>query len=220
LLDARTELRSGERRFVRGPRYFALPGRLRGAAGHAFAEYVARLSPTDRPHHKGFEIVDMAFRVAGTGSLGAFRVAVLTLGKGLPNGCWIFDMKQQGAPSGAGFGRGTHERGANRVVAGMHACLAEPPRLAANARLGKMSLLVRRLTPQEDKLDLSHLGSGELGEVADYLGALAGRAHRRGAQGRPAVWPAAERRRLVLQALELAGLHEACYLAYCRLAAD
>ena len=50
--------------------------------------------------------------------------------------------------------------------------------------------LVRRLTPQEDKLSLARLKAEELAGLAAYLGALLGVAHRRGGSSAFAAWTA------------------------------
>jgi hypothetical protein len=78
------------------------------------------------------------------------------------------------------------------------------------------SMFVRRLSPQEDKIDLGRLSTSDLGPLARDLGALLGAAHRRGAKRVPRqAWTAKERARLLARAVGLAGLHEALYLAYC-----
>jgi hypothetical protein len=79
-------------------------------------------------------------------------------------------------------------------------------------------MFVRRLAPQEDKLDWTTLREGDLEPLARHLGALLGAAHRRGAEripGKP--WNDAERARVLGNAISLAGIHEAMYLAYCEL---
>src|SRR5204862_6129169 len=100
-----------------------------------------------------FEIVDAAFRIAGTGSLGGLRIAVLTRGKGDPEGGWLFDMKEEAAPSLAMSGDSAVTSG-ERVVTGTRACLRRPPRMIGSSQIGTTPLFVRRLLPQEDKLDL------------------------------------------------------------------
>jgi hypothetical protein len=83
-------------------------------------------------------------------------------------------------------------------------------------RLRGESMFVRRLMPQEDKLDLAKLAHDELEPLARHLGALMGAAHRRGAKRPPRKpWRAGDQARLLAQAIALAGAHEAMYLAYC-----
>jgi uncharacterized protein (DUF2252 family) len=216
LLDARSRVKGGRRAFVRGPRYADLPRPIAKALPAAFEGYLQSLPENRRPSPTQARMVDAAFRIAGTGSLGVLRVAVLVHGKGDPNGNWIFDLKQQGTPAGARFGRVPHGLPAQRLLEGMRACLVAQPRLIGTTQLLGVSMLGRRLSPQEDKLDLTRINSVDLPPLARYLGALLGNAHRRGgARVARRAWPDAARRALVSRAIRLAGIHEAAYLAYC-----
>ncbi|HET7540344.1 MAG TPA: DUF2252 family protein [Polyangiaceae bacterium] len=222
LLDRRTERAGAGRRFVRGDRYRDLGPELAEKARAAFARYVERLDPGRTQARDHFLVEDVAFRIAGTGSLGVLRVAVLTHGKGEPDSRWIFDMKAQGAAAGQGLLGAAAEplaslSPAERVLRATRACLVHPPRMLGTTELSDASLFVRRLLPQEDKLDLSRLRPEELPELARYLGALLGSAHRRGAIRPPAaLWSAAEQALLTEHAIVIAGLHEAAYLALCK----
>jgi uncharacterized protein (DUF2252 family) len=219
LLDGRTEVVRGKRRFVRGDRYADLPARIARKAEKAFAKYVKRLPEQERQYPEAFDVIDLAFRVAGTGSLGGLRVAVLVRGKGGVNGAWIFDMKEQGTPSAHVLVRPPKMAPAQRVVEAERACLEHPPRMIGVTKLAGTPMFVRRLAPQEDKLDLTRIDAEDLGPLARYLGALVGAAHRRGAMKRPKKpWSAKDRTRLVDRAIALAGVHEATYLSLCKLA--
>lgn len=218
LLDARTEVVGGRRRFVRGDHFEAIPEKLRAKAQRAFHKYARRLPKSEIIPPPALEVLDAAFRIAGTGSLGCLRVAVLVAGKGGANGAWIFDMKSQGSPSGACLVRPQKQDPAARVCSALRACLARPPRMIGATRLRGSSMFVRRLAPQEDKVDFSHLELDELEPLARYFGALLGAAHRRGAARTPKrPWNEGDRARLLERALALAGTHEAMYLAYCNL---
>ena len=218
LLDARTTMVRGERRFVRGPRYETLPKKLREKAERAFAKFVKRLPSAERPPKEALEVVDAAFRVAGTGSLGCLRVAVLVRGKGGPDGAWIFDMKEEDTPSAACLVRAPRLEAADRVATAVRACVSQTPRMIGTTKLRGSSMFTRRLAPQEDKLDLTKLAAQDMEPLASYLGALLGAAHRRGAKRAPKKpWNDRDRAHLLYQAIELAGLHEAMYLAYCGL---
>jgi len=232
LLEGRT-IRTGKARsFALGDpddRYRELPRGIRAELPRAFARYVASLRPEDRPGDaRALELQDGALRIAGTGSLGSLRVAVLVRGKGGRDGGWIFDLKEQGSPSASLLlGKPSLDPG-TRVVTAARACLAHPPRMLGTTKLGGRSMFGRRLAPQEDKLELTrtnrygdiehtihHL---DLGPLADYLGALLGRAHRRGARrplGKP--WGSAAKKGIVHRAITIAGLHEAVYLSICKL---
>jgi uncharacterized protein (DUF2252 family) len=216
LLDARTEVVRGKRRFVRGPRFLELPDKVRARAEKAFAKYAARLPDSERAPDGALDVVDVAFRVAGTGSLGVLRVALLVQGKGGIDGGWVFDMKAEATPSAAAIVKPPKLEPAERVRAAIVACLTRPPRMMGATRLRGESMFVRRLSPQEDKLDFTRLQGGDLDGLARYLGALVGTAHRRGATNAPKrPWKDEERAGIIARAVALAGAHEATYLAYC-----
>ncbi|HVH41714.1 MAG TPA: DUF2252 family protein [Labilithrix sp.] len=216
LLDARTELALGTRRFVRGPRYADLSKEIQAAVPRAFEDYIASIPDAERPQKGSLAIIDAALRIAGTGSLGGLRIAVLVEGKGGPNGAWIFDLIEQGTPSAAVLFGEPPDDPATRVMTGFRTCIEHPPRIMGTTRLGKLSMFGRRLAPQEDKLDLRRLRGDDLPALATYLGALLGTAHRRGATKPPSKrWSKSDRNTIRAQAITLAGVHEAVYLALC-----
>jgi uncharacterized protein (DUF2252 family) len=231
LLFDRTRVRRKARSFVRdsSDRYRDLPERVLREIPRAFAAYVASLPERDRPKDEAsFEVVDAALRIAGTGSLGSLRVAVLVRGKGGKDGGFIFDMKEQGMPSAAVLLGPPSVRPAERVATAVRACLAHPPRMVGTTSLLGKSMFVRRLAPQEDKLELLHVDHEgnvahtirheDLEPLAQNLGSLLGRAHRRGALRMPKrAWKVAEREKIVERAIVIAGIHEAVYLALCKL---
>ena len=217
LLDKRTERVGNGRRFVRGDRYLELSAELAPKARVAFAAYVEQLDPQQKLPRDHFLVEDVAFRVAGCGSLGSLRIAVLTRGKGEPDNRWIFDMKSEGAPSAQVLTPAPPGPPAERVRNANLACLVRPPRMSGTTELDGQSLFVRRLLPQEDKLDLVHLRAEELPDLARYLGALLGRVHARGVKSAPTrAWNAQDFAALTEHAIVIAGIHEAAYLAMCK----
>ena len=236
LLAGRTELHHGERRFVRGERYVDLPPKLLAEVPRALARYAAALSKDEAIAPEELELVDAAQRVAGTGSLGSLRIAALVRGKGGPNGGFVFDLKEQGAPSAEVLLGHSPQSPAERVLAAFRATASPPPRLLGTSRIGRVPLFVRRLMPQEDKLDLAHIAAADLEPLAAYLGLLVGEAHGRGAgtdargtggggSGKKARdkrvrWSAADGEAMVDRALSVAGIHESVYLAYCKMVLD
>jgi uncharacterized protein (DUF2252 family) len=229
LLDGRTELKGGKRVFLRdrSDRYRDLPRAILAAVPTAFAAYVRSLPKDERLHGEAAEIVDAALRIAGTGSLGGLRVAVLVRGKGGKDGGFIFDMKEQGTPSASVLLGKPAMKPADRVVTAIRACLTHPPRMLGTTRLAGKSMFVRRLAPQEDKLELVHIDGGdvvhtihheEMGPLAAHLGALLGRAHRHGVRTKPRkAWTHADLEGIVERAIAIAGVHEAVYLSLCKL---
>ena len=221
LLDARTALTAGKRHFVRGPRYADLPPEIVAAVPDAFNAYVTALPDEDRPHKGSLDIIDCALRIAGTGSLGGLRIAVLVKGKGGPDGGWIFDMKEQGEPSASILLGVPAMVPADRVTTSFRACVERPPRMLGSTVIRnttnteKLSMFVRKLSPQEDKLNLRRLKGPDLPSLATYLGALLGSAHARAATKVPKRWAAADLATIRAHAITLAGLHEAIYLDLC-----
>ncbi|HVY28982.1 MAG TPA: DUF2252 family protein [Polyangiaceae bacterium] len=218
LLDDRTEEHGDLRRFVRGERYFDLPEALAREVPGALLLFAERTADKGGPKPEQLELLDVAFRVAGTGSLGSLRVAALTRGKGGDDGGWLFDLKEQpGSSLDVLVPRPVTGSRAAEVEEAFRSCVEQPPRMLGTSRLGETDVLVRRLTPQEDKLSLNRLESKQLGPLAVYLGALLGAAHRRGKKGEFAPWSEAERASILRRAITLAGIHEAVYLELCRL---
>jgi uncharacterized protein (DUF2252 family) len=218
LLGARTRIVHGSRVFLRDDHFRELPKGLARTSRLAFERYATRISEREAISKEHFEILDVAFRVAGTGSLGSTRVAVLVRGKGGPEGAWVFDMKEEGLPSAARELGIPARASAKRVVTALQACLAHPPQMLGTTKVGERSMIVRRLAPQEDKLDLTTVAIGDLEPLAAYLGALTGTSHRRGAQKPPKrAWKKKETTALLDHAIAMAGIHEAVYLAYFKL---
>jgi uncharacterized protein (DUF2252 family) len=221
------------RRFVHGPRYFPLSKREH----HAVAELIqAReirtlaASLTDAAPDSEVQVIDAAFRVAGTGSLGCSRAAALVhIGK--PKKRYsdehlrLIDIKQAlpgtaiRHPDGA-----TPSDDAERVVCGARALVpAFGDRMVAAELLG-VRVVVRELMPQDRKVSLNVLKKGEAAPIARTLGAVVGRAHGRqmsanaaaewaetiksDKRGRPPAW-------LWEALIELVAIHERAYLEHC-----
>lgn len=219
LLDDRTEDNGLARHFVRGDRYTDAPPAIVAAVPEALSLFAERTAAKGGPRPEQLEILDVAFRVAGTGSLGSLRLAVLTRGKGEDDGRWLFDVKEQvGSSVDVLQPRAPGESRAAEVEAAFRACLEQSPRMLGTSRLAGHDVLVRRLTPQEDKLSYARLKPKDLPELARYLGALLGIAHRRGRAGTFPAWSARDLGGIIERAVALAGIHEATYLELCRLA--
>jgi Uncharacterized protein conserved in bacteria (DUF2252) len=89
-----SRLLAGKRPFARGERYRDFPPAILAEIPNALAAYAARPADAERPGPKELQIIDAAQRVAGTGSLGALRIAVFAHGKGAPEGHWPFEMRR------------------------------------------------------------------------------------------------------------------------------
>ena len=213
LLDRRTIVVGQRRRFRINEVQLRIPRATRHACARAFGRFAAEHANDEHPPEY-FRVLDVVFRVAGTGSLGTFRVAVLAEGHGKVDGAWMFDMKAMGDSAGATFATRRAEAGPGRVAHAIRTTLKVPPAMLGTVRALGHGLLVRRLTPQDDRLDWATLPAEQRAPTLGFLGALTAAAHRRGARKKLAPLEAADGRRLVRNAVELAGLHEAAALAY------
>jgi uncharacterized protein (DUF2252 family) len=221
LLDDRTVVEQQQRHFVRGERYFDAPQELRDLVPAALALFAQRTASSGGPSLEQLGILDVAYRVAGTGSLGAIRLAVLTRGKGSDDKNWLFDLKEQVRPSILTLApQELSGSRAEQVEQAFRACVQPAPRMMAASLLGEHEVLVRRLTPQEDKLSLGQLKAADLEGLAAYLGALLGSAHRRGRSAEFRPWSPLELAGILERAVTLAGIHEAAYLELCLLSRE
>ena len=80
-IDGMTEMHKKKRRILRSSHYFDLPDSERKLAERAFANYLEHRGD-EMPTKDFFEIQDICGRVAGIGSMGRYRYAVLVNGKG------------------------------------------------------------------------------------------------------------------------------------------
>ncbi|MFO0662138.1 MAG: DUF2252 family protein [Polyangiaceae bacterium] len=224
LLEARTTLVKGERRFKRGEHYEDLPADIEAGAIDAFAQYMLDQVKSGGSSADQLETRDFAFRIAGVGSLGCLRIAILTRGKGGTEGEWLFDMKEEGACSiqvaelaKTGFNvsppSGAPRTPTGRVLAGVRALAPRIPRMIGETTLLGRSMLVRWLAPQEDKLSIAEVPAEERPALLRYQGALLGEAHRQSAPKAPK-WSKDDLDELVHRGLALASLHQAAFAEY------
>jgi uncharacterized protein (DUF2252 family) len=220
LLEDRTAVGGGGgRHFVRGDRYTDVSADVAASVPAALSTFAARTAARGGPRPEQLELLDVAFRIAGTGSLGSLRVAALTRGKGGGDAAWLFDLKEQaGSSVDVLSARAPGSSRAEEVEGAFRACVEQPPRMLGTSSLGSTDVLVRRLTPQEDKLSLTRLAPAQLPDLSRYLGALLGAAHRRGRSAEYPSWTAKQRSGILERAVTLAGVHEAVYLELCLLA--
>jgi uncharacterized protein (DUF2252 family) len=215
LLDDRAPLSNGRRRFVRGERYLELPMAVAAEVPALLARYMRVLGQRAPRKSGSWTIEDAAWRVAGTGSLGVLRIAIL-IGRGEASERLVeFKEVRPSAVHGA-FPASVAEPAdrAEAIVDAARKLVADPPRLLAPVT-GTHEFVGRRLFPQEDKLTVDDVDA--LPPLARHVGWLLGSAHRRGAaEPLGPEWSDDDLASLAERAIELAGLFEAVYLAWCR----
>lgn len=213
-LAGRTRGRKSRRRFVLGERYFALETELVAALPLALARYAEGLPEDERPSPEELALVDAAFRVAGNGSLGCLRIAALVRGR---DDGWLFDLKEEDVlPSPHRLLSLRPQNPVDRVLGSFLTSVARAPSRIGRTEILGTPLLVRRLTPQEDKLDVAKLSRETFAKLVPYLGALLGAAHARAATKAAKPHRKVDQTDLADRAIVMAGLHETAFLSYAR----
>ena len=169
-LDARTEV-SGKKRTLRTDGKKTLPAstaqRIQVTAFMAsFAQH-----QTDPAF---YQVLDIARRVAGTGSLGLDRFAILVKGKGSPDGNYLLDLKRA-TPSALvphlAAKQPKWPSQAHRVVALQQRCQAMPMAFLQPVFMGDDAYVLRGLQPSEDRVAVSSAKLSLVG-LKDLLGSL------------------------------------------------
>jgi uncharacterized protein (DUF2252 family) len=178
-IERRVEGDAGGRHFKASDKYQSISdGRLRAAIITGVREFGATCPerPADSPDWP--QVLDVAVRIAGTGSLGRFRWAVLTHGKSdKPGKERILELKEALPSSLAPTDSG--DDAAGRVIASQRRLQGAPPAYLGVAHVDGRAFTVRELQPTEAKLDSSTLKGGDLDALAAACGTVLGRLHRR-----------------------------------------
>jgi uncharacterized protein (DUF2252 family) len=104
-----------------------------------------------------FEVLDIGFRVAGTGSLGLDRYIVLVAGKGSPDRNYLLDFKQQVTSALQAYSivnQPEWQHPAKRVMKVQQLVQSSPPALLAAIEFDDRSYLLRELQPTQDKIEI------------------------------------------------------------------
>ena len=136
---------------------------------------------------KFFEVIDVAHRVAGVGSLGVERYMVLVKGKGSPDENYLLDVKQS-LPSSLETHTSTSQpqwaSQADRVVKLQNRMQAASTAFlnSASTAKGKRSYVVRALQPSADRvaLDDTSVTFEQILDVVSQMGRIVAWAHLRG----------------------------------------
>jgi uncharacterized protein (DUF2252 family) len=114
-----------------------------------------------RANPKFFKVLDVARRIAGTGSLGGERYIVLVEGKGSPDGNYLLDLKAA-APSSLLPHLPTRQpkwkSEAQRIVGVQRRMQAISQAFLEAVRIGRTPFVLRDLQPSEDRVNLAASG--------------------------------------------------------------
>ncbi len=118
-----------------------------------------------------YNVRDIAFRIAGTSSLGLERYAILVEGRGTPNGAFLLDLKETAPSCAAKYVLAKQpewkDEGA-RLVEVQKRILAAPPALLADIHIGKKDFVLKELQPSADRIDYT-LFNGNLKKLKNML---------------------------------------------------
>ena len=132
-----------------------------------------------------FKVLDVGFRVAGTGSLGLDRYIILVIGKGSPDRNYLLDFKQQPTSALEPYlltAQPKWQNQATRVMKAQQLVQSAPPALLAAIEFSGTSYLLRELQPTEDKIVFKSdkMNLPQLEKLIDTMGAVTAYAHLHG----------------------------------------
>ncbi len=183
---------------------------------------------TDRDDDESIHLVHLAYWVKGCSSLGRLRFAALVgFGKNNASGYCLVDIKERVAPAAPRDPKMPVMDNAARVVAGARALSPNLGQRMFAASLLDKPVIVRELMPQDLKIEIENLKETDALRLAQYLGAVVGRAHGRqmSERAKHAWHKELQRHRpktldapnwLWTSVVDLMGIHEAAYLEHCR----
>jgi uncharacterized protein (DUF2252 family) len=186
-IDPLTERADGRRRLRRSLHYFNLPDAERQQALRLLEDYRKRLADNDRPTDF-FQVEDVCGRVAGIGSMGRLRYAVLVAGKGSAEGRNVLLEFKESWPSAYDLCRNRETQPealsarAERVATVQRQSQAACSQWLGFAVDGSLSFQAREIGPPDARVDTRGLKSNALLEgVARVQASLLARTHARAA---------------------------------------
>jgi uncharacterized protein (DUF2252 family) len=154
LLDSRTDIRNRIRKIrIDGKRALPANKAQRAQVERFMASFAAR---QDNP--KFFRLLDVARRIAGTGSLGIERYVLLIEGRGSPDGNYLLDLKEARPSVLAPYVNARQpdwESEADRVVSIQRRMQAVSQAFLHSEQMDGKPFVLRGLQPSEDRLNLA-----------------------------------------------------------------
>jgi uncharacterized protein (DUF2252 family) len=154
-LDKRTHKTGGRRRLIiDGKRTAVIATEERSK----IESFVKTWAP-QQSEPEFFELLDVAHRIAGTGSLGVDRYVLLVEGKGSPDHNYLLDLKEARTSSLRPYlaiSQPHWTTEAERIVAIQQRIQGTSPALLFPVVIGKTPYVLRELQPSEDRVDLDN----------------------------------------------------------------
>jgi uncharacterized protein (DUF2252 family) len=180
-----TTVANGQRKITRSLNYFNLPEDESVQARRLLEDYRKRMPAPTIPDY--YKVDDVCGRVAGIGSMGRFRYAVLVHGKGKDARNVLLEFKES-RPSAFDLYReretdaGALARRAEQVVAMQRASQAACSGHLGFAVDGSMSFQVREIGPHDSRVDFKTVKkAATLQQVAEVQASILARVHARAA---------------------------------------
>jgi uncharacterized protein (DUF2252 family) len=176
-LEARVTGTAEQRRFKPSDKYHPVDGATRAAVIEGLRQFAAACD--DKPATAGWPtVLDVAVRIAGTGSLGRFRYAALVQGKSEKTGKERILELKEALPSSLAPDEPVDQ--AARVIAHQRLLQGTSPAFLGTTGIGGRRFTVRELAPMEAKIDSTRVKPNELDQLCSACGTALGRLHRRG----------------------------------------
>jgi uncharacterized protein (DUF2252 family) len=172
--------RGGQRRLSRRPPFLAVPEAVARRVLASLKRYRGTLGPLRQLVLDAYRPVDVAFRVAGTGSVGTRDYVVLCFGTG-PDDSLFLQIKQELPSCYEPFlprrEKLAHE--GRRAAVGQHRMQTVVDPFLGWTRIGGLDYLVRQLADHKASVDPKELKGAALMEYAFVCGELFAKAHAR-----------------------------------------
>ena len=169
-IKRRTQLVDGKRKLLLdGERTSALPKKLKKEIATAIKKWAK-----NKPNPDFYKILDISYRIAGTGSLGLERYVVLVKGKGDPNN-YLLDIKLAKPSPVLLYAKAKQpiwENDAQRIVAIQKRMQAFPPALLEYIKLNGNWFVIKELQPTEDRVNLIDC-NGQLVKLDAFIKTIA-----------------------------------------------
>lgn len=171
-LDRRTDIRKGKRKL-------RLDGGKALAINDVERDKVTQLMTTFAETQQApefFRVLDVGRRIAGTGSLGLERYAILVRGRGGLDGNFLLDLKFASDSALAPYVPAMQPKWQNeaeRVVAVQKRAQAISPAFLTAVSIDNQSYVLKELLPQQDRLSLN-LWGGKLRRLESVMRTMGG----------------------------------------------
>ena len=181
-LDGRTIFKGRKRRIrIDGVKALEVSAKQRAWVKDFMATFAG-----SQPNPTFYKVLDVARRIAGTGSLGVERYAILAEGKGSPNNNYFLDLKLTTPSSLVPHLKVKQPRWpseAHRSVDLQQRCQAVPMAFLHPVKVDGKAYVLRGLQPSEDKVSFSpaDMSESELAELLTTMGQVSAWSHLRSA---------------------------------------